>query len=276
MVLAAAKVTEGLVAFPPIDPIAVAARLGANVAVHPGARKPDGTLEDHGRLSVRNKRWHITVPFEMSAERRRFSIAHEVGHILLYEAVAAHPAEVQELRSRPLWRQIEQLCNQGAAAILMPAESFQRAAEKAMPPTATAVEALAKRFRVSLEAAARRIAELVPDWSVMFWEHRSDHRRGPAWRTARHQHRGAGPFLPHGLSSGRLKPDVVREAGENGLSMARVVVADLPGAGTMVDAYAWLVRTSRPELPDFDSSIQPARHPDRVFMFYRGTEAERI
>lgn len=106
MELAAEHASSAFADYPPIDPTTIALKYGAQVNVVPGKRKVNGKLEDHGRLSVRERRWRIEVPLEMSTERRRFSIAHEIGHILLFDAVAEHPHLVQQLRSQDLWMRV--------------------------------------------------------------------------------------------------------------------------------------------------------------------------
>lgn len=260
--------TTAFADYPPIDPIAIARKYGAKVAIVPGNRKVDGSLEDHGRLSVREQRWRIEVPREISVERRRFSIAHEIGHILLFDAVAENPQLVQQLRSGVLWSRVERLCNIGAAHLLMPSRPYGFAADVLMPPTRQTVALLASKFQVSLAAAARRIAEVRPEWSVIFWELSTNHPRGAAWRTANLQHRGGQEFLPAGMSSARLQPDIVTRAAADGEATADRVLADLPGVGIMEDARALHIPRARNELIEVEGGIHRSQ-PERVLVFYR-------
>lgn len=265
---ATAKATAIFADYPPIDPIAIARKYGADVATISGNRKHDGSLEDHGRLSVREQRWRIEVPWEISVERRRFSIAHEIGHILLFDAVAQNPQHVQQLRSGELWAKVERLCNIGAAHLLMPSRPFGFAADVLMPPSRKTVAMLASKYQVSLAAAARRIAEVCPDWSVIFWELSTTHPRGAAWRTAKLQHRAGHTFLPAGMSSRRLQPDIVTTAATEGEAFADRVLADLPGVGIMEDARALHIPRARNELVEVEGGF-PRRQPERVLVFYR-------
>ena len=261
---AAAQTTAEFVGSLPIDPGMLAARFGASVAI---AAPASGKLDDHGQLRVRDGRWHIRVPRELSQERRRFSVAHEIGHILLFDAVVDQPELIRQLRSKSLFARVERLCNIGAAHLLMPTVVFRSALTELLPPTGDTVEGLAARFRVSLEAAARRIVEVAPEWSVIFWEMAMTHPRGPAWRTANQHHREGAAFLPSGLSSSRLTPDVVSAAAESGSASADTVIADLPGVATMREANAWYVPRGRFELADVEGPTY--RGGDRVFVFYR-------
>lgn len=266
MEAAAAHAVRDFARFPPIDPVSVAERFGAVVAVRPGAPNDDPrTAVHHGRLTVRNDRWFIETPVRLNAERRRFSIAHEVGHILLFDSVVQNPALIRELRSAAVWKRVERLCNIGAAHLLMPTATFRAALDTALPPTRERVEALALQFRVSLAAAARRIPEVHPDWSLIVWQYDTTHRRGAAWRTTVASQTAGQQFLPEGLSSGRLTPDVVEEAAGAGSATSRRVLADVPGVSRMEDVTAWLARGSRPELVESED----LRQRDRVFLFYR-------
>ncbi|AOX45310.1 hypothetical protein BJP65_05435 [Microbacterium sp. BH-3-3-3] len=271
MVAAAAHATGDFARFLPIDPGAVANRFGATVAVMPGTRGVGGALADHGKLSVRDGRWHIRVPKEISPERRRFSVAHEIGHILLFTAVAEYPALLRELRSEQLFGRVERLCNIGAAHVLMPTNSYTAAFDEFAPLNRSALDALATRFHVSLEAAARRITEVKPEWSVMFWSLSATHPRGVAWRTANQQPREGRAFLPSGLSSSRLQPDVVAEAAREGEANADKVLADLPGVARMDNVVAWHLPRGRHELVDVEHG-SGERQNDRVFVFYRTAE----
>lgn len=272
MVAAVEHTTRDFSPYPPVEPRDVAARFGATVAFIPGDRGQERRgLTNHGQLTVRGGRWHIAVPLRMRHERRRFSVAHEIGHILLFDAVADAPELVRQLRSRELYDRIEPLCNLAAAHLLMPEAPFSEALEAAMPPSKESIEMLAAKFNVSLEALARRITEVRPDWFIMFWEYSTTHPKGPAWRTAQQPKREGVPFQPEGMSSARLSPDIVLDAAMAGAAQAEDVLADLPSVGRMNDVRAWLVpRVSRELVEVGDRTEQN----ERVFVFYRRSVRE--
>lgn len=268
MAKATAQTTADFTSVLPIDPGALASRFGASVSIMGGGRRSD-QLGAHGELTVKDGRWHIRVPRELQKVRQRFSIAHEIGHILLFTAVAKDPRLIRELRSEVLYPTVERLCDAGAAQLLMPTTVFADAVANFGRPARAMVEDLAARFNVSLEAAARRVTEVLAEWSVMFWEMSTTHPRGAAWRTSKQQQQRPGaPFLPSGLSSSRLTPDIVEEAAASGDASAVNVVASLPGVDRMVNASAWYVPRGRQELVGVDDRWIP-RQSERVFLFFQ-------
>lgn len=223
---------------------------------------------DHGSLAVRDSAWHVRVPRELSSERRRFSIAHEIGHILLFSAVADNPAHVRELRSDALHARVERLCNTAAAQILMPTHSFTLALDELGELSRGSIDELARRFWVSREAAMRRVTEVHPDWGIMFWELSRDHPRGVAWRTSKNQNRGTAAFLPPGLSSSRLHPDVVEVAATAGEAFADEVRPDIPGMTAMYHVSAWKVEVRRNELVGLERA-DPTPDQGRIYVLYK-------
>jgi predicted transcriptional regulator len=126
---------------PPVDVGDIAAWLGFRVVLLREA--PDACsaiVSLHERLIGVNALHH--------PRRRRFSIGHELGHIVL-----GHPPE-----SRCTYAAIA-ACNteadRFASALLMPADWMRRAVDRRLP-----LATVAATFDVSEEAARRRIASL--------------------------------------------------------------------------------------------------------------------
>ena len=109
---------------------------------------------------------------KMSVARKRFSIAHELGHLLLRPILGdeAHHWSQIDLSQDHYGRRIEHLCNKMAANILMPPKSFSQAAEQYGWTLETATN-LARSLKSSSEAAIRRLVDLAPQPSgVIAWE----------------------------------------------------------------------------------------------------------
>lgn len=138
---------------PPYDPQWVATLLGVEVV--PVADAPDARAvpTGEGPFGVR-----IEYNPDRPASRRRFSLAHELGHLLFDDVaeVIRNRAAIDRARSDD-W-QLELLCNLAAAEIVMPVGSFEelRAAELDMG----SMVRLRRELDVSFEALLLRIARL--------------------------------------------------------------------------------------------------------------------
>jgi hypothetical protein len=102
-------------------------------------------------------RWEIWVRRDEPAPRRRFTVAHEVGHHLLHSdgaAVLCRPADVEAAAGDERARERE--ANRFAAELLMPEPLVRAEAERAGPDPI----ALAGRFGVSDVAMGYRLVNL--------------------------------------------------------------------------------------------------------------------
>ncbi|UCF68562.1 MAG: ImmA/IrrE family metallo-endopeptidase [Acidobacteriota bacterium] len=97
-----------------------------------------------------------------SAGRRRFSIAHELGHTFFDNTLATYQMRTSQNRAQhyptDAALQLERLCDLCAAELLMPEASFREAVERT-GFRAGAIPELARSFGVSLEAAALRFVQ---------------------------------------------------------------------------------------------------------------------
>ena len=102
-------------------------------------------------------RWEIWVRRDEPAPRRRFTVAHEIGHHLLHSdgaAVLCRPADVETAQGTERARERE--ANRFAAELLMPEAMVREAADRDGPDPI----ALAPRFGVSDVAMAYRLVTL--------------------------------------------------------------------------------------------------------------------
>lgn len=99
--------------------------------------------------------YRICVNANDSMERRRFTICHEIAHIVL--GLKSDHRTQAWTRSRPL---PERLCDLFAAELLLPAGLFKPAAEAA-PTSFASIDALAKTFEASVTATGSRYADSV-------------------------------------------------------------------------------------------------------------------
>lgn len=117
------------------------------------------------RLSVVGSKALITVSAEVTnPHRRRFSIAHELGHLEMHY----HDSGIAICTGRDLneWgrniRNLEHEANQFAAAFLLPQPFFEPLCYQE-DPSLDFVAQLASRFQVSLTATALRYVRFCPE-----------------------------------------------------------------------------------------------------------------
>ena len=133
--------------------------------------------------------------------RQRFSLAHELGHLLLQKSEKT--GAVLKYRGHGYSDEEERLCDQIAAEILMPRLAFQE--DGWMEGWSLRnVRVLAHKYDTSLTATARRMIDLMPEEALMgVWKVSGDAvgRANLQW-----SHRGATSYrVPSGsISSQRL------------------------------------------------------------------------
>jgi len=114
----------------------------------------DGILEplDDKHYRIRLNRW-------TSHTRRRYTLAHELGHIVLHRVMPdLRSCEKRDLFTQPDAPAEERLCDMIAAEILMPEHQF--CAEFCEGISIDELIKVARKYKVSLAAAAYRIRDL--------------------------------------------------------------------------------------------------------------------
>lgn len=104
----------------------------------------------------------IRVRIDDPLRVKRFTIAHEIGHILLniYEKKACRMVKKFRLHS---YSQEEKVADRLAAELLMPVSRFRSELSRYATPSFSVLGAMAGTFNVSLSTCLRRITE-IPDF----------------------------------------------------------------------------------------------------------------
>lgn len=139
---------------PPVNVHAVAAALGATV-------QPEFAEDDlSGALHRTTAGPIIGVNASHHPNRQRFTIAHEIGHVVLHEGEDLFVDRVfrRDGRSSAAVDPVEIEANKFAASLLMP-EEFLLADVSGLklPLTCEAVEELSRRYQVSQQAMTFRL-----------------------------------------------------------------------------------------------------------------------
>jgi Zn-dependent peptidase ImmA (M78 family) len=151
---------------PPVDPFAIAERLGIRVVQ---IKAPDPTLSGFMmRKEGESGEPVIGLNRDHAKTRQRFTVAHEVGHYLLHEwgdlRVDRSIVSFRDDRSGTAEHSEEIEANQFAAELLMPAQWIEATARTRRFDLNDdeAIRALASEFGVSQQAMTFRLANLGP------------------------------------------------------------------------------------------------------------------
>lgn len=155
----------GLFPEPPIDVVDLARRLGVTDI------RPAPLVED-GRLDVEADSVRILLRGDLSPTRRRFTIAHEIAHLVIGNSdmrVARRAASPRDLTER--------LCDEIAASILLP-YPWVASRYGSRPVSLSTVREMAQVGEVSMGAAVVRMKEVL-GWHYSLLRWRRDETR---WR----------------------------------------------------------------------------------------------
>lgn len=168
----------------------------------------------------------ITLRRSDSRGRKPFTAFHEILHTFLpgfamHTQFRCEPAGTQPTEAQPRDRDIETLCDVGAAELLFPRGPFSADLADA-PATFELVEQLATRYDASVEATARRVVSLHPRPALLLvlasTRKPSDPHAPPAPRVRSAQSSGSWPYVPryksvprHGLLSQALQGEKIDE-----------------------------------------------------------------
>lgn len=89
--------------------------------------------------------------------RQRFSLAHEISHILFYES---RDGAMKPRRNSPKGDQLERACHKGARYLLVPKSLLKKELRGLAEVDTETITRLARRFNVSFEVMLRRLANV--------------------------------------------------------------------------------------------------------------------
>lgn len=136
----------------------IASRLGVTDIVEEKLPFEGGIFEDQGHVRIKINSLSPRV-------RQRFTLAHEIGHLLLAEMLKGKTGCSRD-------KQLEQACDAIAAELLMPADQSVSFTRQLGPPSPQALRELSRKFGVSLYTAALRVHSDLKLWpqSIGLWE----------------------------------------------------------------------------------------------------------
>lgn len=136
--------------------------------------------------TIRDTPNHLEINLSSSGQhyyRKRFSLAHELGHLVLRQL--ASPITFQELKQEQLFHQEEEtLCDLFASSILLPKNQINKYLKEDVEITPHLVNRIAKDFKVSREVVLRRIACLTNS-ILLLWNETYNPRSKESKKTER-------------------------------------------------------------------------------------------
>lgn len=119
---------------------------------------PDNMVD--GSIRKENDSFVISVSPFQSEERRKFTIAHELGHLFLHMGYIIYPELWSRQRDATYYRSedslVEYQANEFAAAFLMPKERYKEIMDRYTIGTSVETRKIAEYFGVSVSAASNR------------------------------------------------------------------------------------------------------------------------
>lgn len=173
----------------PLDVEAIFRRWGIQV------RAASDTSGREGITSrTRTGEYIVTVFTHTAASRERFTLAHELAHVLVEEKFGWDPTTEREYYQREEW------CNRFAARLLVPEAVVQKGRMDSITTAIQSVLWLSRICGVSREVAARRLGESWPEFGLAELEECTDKKGSRRVRV-----RWAAPEIPAcGLRRRRL------------------------------------------------------------------------
>ncbi|MBK8138009.1 MAG: ImmA/IrrE family metallo-endopeptidase [Chloroflexi bacterium] len=190
--------------------------------------------------------------------RGRFTVAHEIGHLLL-QRIINHPALLVAInQSTDLFNEVEELCDIAAGELLMPTAQFAQSLLSA-PFSAPLLRLLYDRFLVSWRALYQRIPQLIPDSAVIIWKKDRSQNSTSVYRVngsyPHYDKNSSVPWLPSRATIGKsMLIDVASRIGENPNGMFFESVKLIRGRKNMhceILGCALPVKQPSPTLPSF-------------------------
>lgn len=138
--------------------------------------KPIGASGFEGLLVTDSAKTRGIISYnsESNITRRRFTIAHEIGHFLLPfhdERAQCAKIDLGVIRSTDERRAREAEANRFAAALLLPERHFRADIRRLGKPDTTHIIKLSSKYQTSKEATARRYTELSDDRCAIVFSH---------------------------------------------------------------------------------------------------------
>ena len=181
----------------------VAARIGAATIRQPGR---------NGHLRIGADGAVVAIGKDDPWRRSRWTLAHEIGHLLVLHALQGHAPSIRALRESKAHRPLEALCDLAAAELLCPAAAMRPFVEGSLQPVR--LQEAYDQFLISWTAVLSRWASEFPYASASIWS-----QVGDQWQVTRQIGGWRVHEFPHRIRSDAFHDDgVLRDVDRRGAS----------------------------------------------------------
>jgi hypothetical protein len=191
---------------------------------------------------------------------QRFTIAHELAHILLIEALAHDASCLRLLKDPVVWEAVEHFCDNTAGELLMPKADVVSSLQ-IFGMTESGLKSIYDRYLTSYAAIFVRITRAVRGASLVLWRTYARHAQERVTLRVTKCYRSAdGTWLPEGITSRYIEPDIMSMAVANGFAYHSDVKikTQMRGAANMgIASMAPKIRHEQTLLPILDGSAVP-------------------
>ena len=151
----------GIAPFTPVDLMNITERLTIKVTHKELGKGIEGACKSKGA-----KRLVVLNPHPSSIQKGRFTLAHEIGHLLIHHSSYLCKSDV--FRTYISQNDEEQEANDFAAELLLPKRAVLDTLDKS-DLTFSAIEQISKQFDISLSVAAIRLTQLFQENAALIW-----------------------------------------------------------------------------------------------------------
>jgi Zn-dependent peptidase ImmA (M78 family) len=192
------------------------------------AKVTQSSMDESGRLLAEIDYYDIKVRASEPGTRQRFTVGHEIGHIILLETLVSHGDALPELLHSHTSRIVERLCDVAASELLLPMGDFKYQAT-AVPLTYERLMAIARSYGMSLDAILVRLTEILPATRVALLRRRQAYGKARPL-DVRPLGRLSGMGLPDLISERAFDPRIIsRAVAGNGRTAAKALTVKWPG-----------------------------------------------
>lgn len=235
-------------------------------------------IPTNGRLEMDDEHYKILIRQKMSYEKKRFTVAHELAHIIIVETLADNPDHLRDLMLPTTWRNVEKLCDYAAAQILVPDEDFIESIKK-FELTTEGIEKIRCRYQVSYEVIFRKFIKNFSPSAIILWKSKGTGLELIAPKIIRYPYSSI-PGIPikgNSIGTPHLR-SVVKTAINNGSAWANSIKCAIDGKIHSIVVYAIPTQNRIPFTHIYFNNVKNHKYEEKetsyydVIMFYLPTD----